>query len=109
MKALAISLGVPESAIILDEQGGGNYASLLHVRDIMESKGWTRMLLVTSRYNASRSHLLAVKNLPGITVSLTPVPRSVFFGGETDVAWKHVRAIIHEYLGIIYSWLKGYV
>jgi len=109
MKALAISLGVPESAIILDEQGGGNYASLLSARAVMKSKGWTRMLLVTARYNTFRSHLLAVKNLPDITVSLTPAPHSVFFGNDGNVAWKHVRAIIHEYLGIMYYWWKGYV
>ncbi len=109
MKALAVSLGVAESAIILEEVGGGNYVSLHNVKTIMESKGWTRMLLVTARYNTSRSHLLAVKNLPAITVSLTPAPHSVFFGNESTVAWKHVRAITHEYLGIIYYWWKGYI
>jgi uncharacterized SAM-binding protein YcdF (DUF218 family)/glycosyltransferase involved in cell wall biosynthesis len=109
MKALAVSLGVAESAIILEEVGGGNYASLHNAKAIMESKGWTRMLLVTARYNTSRSHLLAAKNLPAITVSLTPAPHSVFFGNESTVAWKHVRAITHEYLGIIYYWWKGYI
>lgn len=67
------------------------------------------MLLVTARYNTARSYLLAAKNLPGIMVSLTPAPHSVFFGDGHEVSWKHVRAIVHEYLGIVYYWWKGYV
>lgn len=109
MKALALSLGVPEQAIILEEAGGGNYESLLHVKRIMESAGWTRMLLVTSRYNTVRSRLVCRKNLPQMTVFLTPAPRSVFFGEGGLATWRQVRAIAHEYIGILYYWSKGYV
>ena len=109
MKALAVSLGIPEDVIILEEQGGGNYASLLNVQRIMESHHWTRMLLVTSRYNGVRSRLVATKHLSGITVTLTPAEGSLFFGDESQVDWRHVNAISHEYLAIVYYWLKGYV
>ena len=109
MKALTVSLGVPESAIILDERGGGNYTSLLNAKKIMESQGWASMLLVSSRYNTLRSRLVVEKNLSSMTVRFTPAPRSAFFGEEGPVRWKHVRAIIHEYLGIVYYWWKGYV
>jgi uncharacterized SAM-binding protein YcdF (DUF218 family) len=109
MKALAVSLGVPEGAIILDEVGGGNYGSLLNTKRIMESRGWTRMLLVTSRYNTARSRLVARKNLPDLAVRLTPAPVSVFFGNQQRVRVKHLRAIGHEYIGILYYWLKGYL
>lgn len=109
MKALALSLAVPEKAIILDESGGGNYESLLHVKRIMESAGWTRMLLVTSRYNTARSQLVCRKNLPQVTVFLTPAPRSVFFGEGGWATWGQIRAIAHEYAGILYYWGRGYV
>jgi uncharacterized SAM-binding protein YcdF (DUF218 family)/glycosyltransferase involved in cell wall biosynthesis len=109
MKALAMSFGVPDSAIILDERGGGNYASLINAKRVMEARGWTRMLLVTSRYNALRSRLVVKKNLSGMAVKITPSPKSAFFGEEESVAWRHVRAITHEYAGILYYWLKGYI
>ena len=109
MKALTISLGVPESAIILDERGGGNYASLLNARKILESQGWTSMLLVTSRYNTLRSRLVVENNLSSMTVRFTPALRSAFFGEEGPVRWKHVRAISHEYLAIVYYWVKGFI
>jgi len=109
MQALAVSMGVPMSAIILDDRGGGNYFTLLHVKQIMESHGWTSMLLVTSRYNTTRSRLVVEKNLPHIRVRFTPPPQSVFFGEEGRVAWQHLRSIIHEYLSIVYYWMKGYI
>jgi uncharacterized SAM-binding protein YcdF (DUF218 family) len=108
MKALAVSLGVPEEAIILDEKGGGNYGSLLNAKRIFEERGWRKMLLVTSRYNTARSRLVVEKNLGGFDVRLTPAPRSAFFGDGGAVSWKHVRAILHEYGAIAYYRLKGY-
>lgn len=109
MKALALDLGVPEDAIVLEERGGGNYASLLNTRAIMTARGWKRMLLVTSRYNAARSQLVARRNLPEATVRMTPSERSAYFGERRGVALRHVRAIAHEYVAILYYWWKGYV
>lgn len=107
MKALAVSLGVPDRAIILEQRGGGNYLSLLNVKRILDTEGWSRVLLVTSRYNTARSYLVARKNLPGVTVRLTPSPRSVFFGEQDRVTWGRLRAIAHEYGGILYYWVRG--
>ena len=109
MKALAVSLGVPEGAIILEQRGGGNYLSLLNVKRILDTEGWSRVLLVTSRYNTARSYLVARKNLPGVTLLLTPSPRSIFFGEQDRVTWERVRAIAHEYGGILYYWVRGYI
>jgi uncharacterized SAM-binding protein YcdF (DUF218 family)/glycosyltransferase involved in cell wall biosynthesis len=109
MKALAVSLGIPEGAIILEERGGGNYGSLLNIKRIMDSNGWHRMLLVTSRYNTVRSRLVVGKNLPDIDVRCTPAARSIFFGASDSVNWIQTRAILHEYGAIAYYWLKGYI
>ena len=109
MKALALDLGVPEGAIVLEERGGGNYASLLNTKEIMDSRGWTRMLLVTSRYNAVRSKLVASRNLPETVVLMTPPVRSAYFGDRGSVEVRHVGAIAHEYLTLAYYWWKGYV
>ena len=109
MRALAIELGVPQEAIVLDEQGGGNYASLLNARAIMQMRGWNRALVVTSPYNTVRSRLVIDRNLPDAVVRITPPIRSVYFGNRGEVALKHVRAIAHEYVAILYYWWKGYI
>jgi uncharacterized SAM-binding protein YcdF (DUF218 family) len=109
MKALALALGVPEEAIVLEERGGGNYASLLNAKAIMDARGWTRVLVVTSPFNTVRSRLVASRNLPDATVRLTPPTGSAFFGNRDEVRWRHIRAIVHEYLAILYYWARGYI
>lgn len=110
MKALAVSLGVPETDVLLEEVGGGNYGSLLNVKRLMEANGWTSMLLVTSRYNTLRSRLVATRNLPGIRVRLTSAAHSAFFGDEGPLGeWRQVRAILHEYGAIAYYWWRQYL
>jgi len=109
MKALAVSLGIPEDDVLLDELSGGNYRRLLNVKQIMEAHGWNSMLLVTSRYNTVRSRLVVEKNLPDIQVRITPASRSAFFGESGPMTWWQAAAILHEYEAIVYYWLRGYI
>lgn len=109
MKALAVSLGIPEASIVLDERGGGNYSSLLNVKRIMSQYRWSRMLLVTSRYNGLRSYLVTQKQLPDVEVHLTTASESAFFGDGRRVEWKHWHTILHEYAGILYYRCRGWV
>lgn len=109
MRALAVSLGVPESAMLVEDAHGGNYLRLLNVRRILDERGWSSMILVGSLYNGKRSRLIIEKNFPGRSVTITPAGRSAFFGNYGEVRWKHLRAIAHEYLSIAYYALKGYI
>lgn len=109
MRALALSLGVPESAIILNDEPGGNYLRLLYVQKVMDDRGWSRMILVGSHYNGMRSRLVIHKNYQRKVVAITPPPQSRFFGDRQQVTWKHVRAIAHEYMGLVYYWFKRYI
>ena len=74
MEALAVSLGIPGDKIILDEVGGGNYSSFLNIKRIMEDHGWTRILLVTSLYNGTRSKFVAEKKCPHCLPLLSTFP-----------------------------------
>lgn len=109
MKALAMALGVPERAILLDEVGGGNYGSLLNVKTMAREQGWTSLVVVTSRYNTRRSSLVVHENLPDLSVRVLAPAHSVFFGEREEVRWEHVRAIVHEYVAIVYYWAKRYI
>lgn len=56
MAALAVSLGVPESAIVRDDFGYSTYLSLLNARD---EYGARRVLIVTQKYHLSRAIYIA--------------------------------------------------
>lgn len=117
MKSLAISLGVPSEAIILEEGAGNTYEYVKSVKEILEKRKWEKALLVTSPYNMGRVSLVVDKIAQGASFIYTPAP-SYFYGYNPDIAieilprhisLKQIKAIIHEYLGIVYYYFKGYI
>ena len=109
MKALAIYLGVLSKDIILEEKASSAYQNVKFTSDIMKKHGWNSALVVSSPFNMRRVAMVYNKIAPEIQVCLTPVPTSGFYGNEKKVKWKHIKAIGHEYIAIIYYWLKGYI
>jgi uncharacterized SAM-binding protein YcdF (DUF218 family) len=118
MKLLAVSLGVPEGAIILEDKATNTYQNVRLTSKILEEKHYTKILLVTSPYNTLRASLVFRKYAPGIKVIYTPIPKSRFYEHGYDfkgrrvlkqINIKQIRGIVHEYLGILYYRLKGYI
>jgi len=119
MKALAISSGVPESAIILEDKAGSTYENVKFSSEILTKNNWNSILLVSSPYHMRRASSVFNKIARDIKVFCTPTPRSLFYlHGGRDIygrkIWKQVNihqidGILHEYLGIIYYWYKGYI
>lgn len=118
MKALAVSLGVPENAVILDDQAANTYENIKFTADILYRKAWNKILLVSSPYHMRRVSLIAKKIAPRIKFIYTPIPESRFYRrpiGENckgickQITLEQIKALMHEYLGIIYYWRKGYI
>lgn len=109
MQALAISLGVPGKAIILENQAGNTVTNVQFTHDILMQHGWRKALLVSSPYHMRRAVRVWRKQAPEVTVISTPIPVSRFYGGGSTVQLKQIQAIFHEYLGILYYWWKGYL
>jgi len=119
MKALAISLGIPEDAIILEDQARSTYQNVKFSNDILLSRGWNRILLVSSPYHMKRTSLVFNKVNSAIKVTYIPMTNSSFYAHpERDVygkrIWKRInlvqiKGLLHEYLGIVYYWLRGWV
>lgn len=109
MRALAINLGVPEERIVLDEIGGGSYASVRNMQRMAQERGWRSLLIITSRYNTTRTKLAAKANLLGIAGVVVAPPRSIFFGEGQEVQLRHLHAIVHEYVAIAYYKMRRYV
>lgn len=109
MKALAISLGIPAEDILVEERAANTYQNVVNVRPILDRHGWKTVLLVSSPYHMRRSLLVFRKQAPDVAVVPTPIPHSVFFNRSGGVKLQHWWAILHEYAGIVYYWLKGWI
>lgn len=119
MKALAVSLGVPEGIIILEDKAKNTYENVKFTKHILDKNNWKEILLVSSPYNMRRASLVFYKNAKDIKVTYTPILKSLFYSHESkDIygrkIWKQIniqqiKGILHEYLGILYYWWKGYI
>lgn len=118
MKALAVSLGVSEEAIILEHKAKNTYENVMFTEKILADKGWDEILLISSPYHMRRVSLVAKKITRRIKIIYTPIPKSRFYshgiGPNGEKVWKQInvqqiRGLMHEYLGIVYYWWKGYI
>jgi uncharacterized SAM-binding protein YcdF (DUF218 family) len=118
MKALAVSLGVPSESVNLEDKARNTYENVILTKEIMDRNKWRKVLVVSAPYHMRRVALVMRKNAPGIEPVFTPVPESIFYRhgvtkeGEPDIKqlnMRQLRAFIHEYLGIILYWLKGWI
>ena len=57
MRGLAITDGIPESAILVDPSGDDTYGNAVHTRDLMVAHGLKSAILVTSPYHLQRAVL----------------------------------------------------
>ncbi len=109
MKALAVSMGVPETALLLEREAGNTLENVVFTHRILQARGWRTALLVSSPYHMRRAIGVWRKQAPEVKVIATPIPLSRFYGNESGVTWRHIQAILHEYLGLLYYWWKGYL
>jgi uncharacterized SAM-binding protein YcdF (DUF218 family)/glycosyltransferase involved in cell wall biosynthesis len=118
MKVLAISLGVPADAIIVETESANTYKNVLNTKKILKEKGWNKILLVSSPYHMRRVSLVFKNIAKDIDAIYTPTPVSQFYGYNVnskgsyffrETTLKQLDGFKHEYLGIIYYWWKGYI
>lgn len=118
MKALAVSLGIPEEAIFLEDKSKNTYENVEFSKSILEKNKWREILLVSSPYHMRRVSLVVKKNAPEIRAVYTPIPKSLFYGQSNNVKGKimhkqinteQIKGLLHEILGIIYYWHKGWI
>lgn len=110
MELIAISLGVPEDNIVLEQKANSAYENVRYVLIIMKKNGWDSALVVSSPYNMLRVSLVFKNLRKGIKeIVYTPVLDSHFYSDVPEKRWAQMKAIWHEYLGIIYYWWMGYI
>jgi len=116
MKSLAVSLGVPKDAIILEEKAANTYQNVRFVKEILDKRSWKKVLLISSPYHMGRVSLVVKKIAPEITFIYTP-SESNFYSHDSApekiiarrINLKQIKGIVHEYMGILYYRWKGYI
>ncbi|MBU2541447.1 MAG: YdcF family protein [Candidatus Omnitrophica bacterium] len=118
MKALAVSLGMPEGRIILEDKAKNTYENVLFTGEILERNDWKEILLISSPYHMRRVSLVFRKNAPDTEVLYTPITKSLFYSHGINqegkkvlkqISLQQLKGILHEYLGIIYYYFQGYI
>lgn len=79
--AYLVERGVPEEALLLENDGSTSYESLEGVADLLDARGLDEVLIVTDPYHALRSRLIAEE--VGLDASASSTDSSVVTGGES--------------------------
>lgn len=119
MKALAVQLGVLEGDILLEDKAGSTYQNVKFTKEALDKNNWKDILLISAPYHMKRASLVFNKIANDINVTFVPLPHGSFYAhpDKTDDGrrvWKRtnlkqIKGILHEYLGIIYYWWKGWI
>jgi uncharacterized SAM-binding protein YcdF (DUF218 family) len=79
--------GVPDSALMLEDQGSNSYESLVAVEAMLSEANLRRVVIVTDPYHALRSKLTAGE--VGLDAAVSSTTTSVVGGGRSIV--RHVK------------------
>lgn len=109
MRDLALSLGVPAPAIVLETTGANTYEDVVRVHVVLKSRGWRRILLVSSPYNMRRATLVWEKQAPDIEVTPTPVPRTQFYAHDRGASLVQLEGLAREYAALVWYWWNGWL
>ena len=109
MRDSAVALGVPASAIVLEQRATNTYQNVTFVDDILRDHRSKSILLVTSPYHMRRATMVWRKVAPEITVTPTPPPRSQFYDHTRGATFEQLRGVLYEYLAILGYRLRGWV
>ena len=115
MKALAVSLGVPEGHIMLEEKARNTFENVEFTREILVKNGLDKILLISAPYHMRRASLVFHKVADDIQVTYVPIANSHFYQHKVrgiftrKISLSQISGIAHEYFGILYYRWKGWI
>jgi uncharacterized SAM-binding protein YcdF (DUF218 family)/glycosyltransferase involved in cell wall biosynthesis len=109
MRDLAMRLGVPASAILVENHGANTYDDVIRVRDVIRANGWRTILFVSSPYHMRRATAVWRKQAPDVSVVPTPVAESQFYAHGRGATLDQVRGLAREYVALAAYWWRGWI
>ncbi|MBX7058981.1 MAG: YdcF family protein [Leptospirales bacterium] len=109
-----LARGIPQSAIVIGDRSRNTAENAIETAALARSRGWTRVLLVTSAFHLPRATLCFRKQGLAVIPFPTDYYRSVVDPGPEGImpapgAMSLSTVAIKEYLGIVAYWLRGYI
>lgn len=99
----AQALGVPASAVVLEEAARSTEESAIYVAAIMRERGWTRVIVVSDGYHLYRAQLMFSRE--GVQAFPSPAQGT---GGPMRPLERAVRAN-REVVALAWYWLKTWL
>jgi len=109
MRALTESLGIPSAHIHTEARVSDTHSYVLRANEICAAQGWDTIVLLTSTYHGRRAQLTFARNAPALRVIYPTVPLGSFYAHRWGITPHQLRGILHEYLGMLYYWWKGWL
>ncbi len=107
MQEHALSLGIPQNAILLADRSRNTVQEAINVREIMSKHGYKSCILVTSPYHSKRS-LKIFRKVMGDKIQIISAPSESWF--SFDEWWKRKRdraRVFDEYAKFLWLLISG--
>jgi uncharacterized SAM-binding protein YcdF (DUF218 family) len=112
VKDRLVRLGVPADRILIESRSENTREHTLHLRPILQAHGIQRFVLVTSAEHMWRASSVFRKAgfefASSATSTASELPRSESTLRPSGQALQYSTAAAHEYLGLLYYWLRGW-
>lgn len=105
MKRQAMSLGVTEDHILVENKSHSTFENAQNSLKIVQSQGYKSAILVTSAYHTKRASIIFAQFFQGVELTICAVP---YDSSTPNNWWKdnhESKAVITEYLKIIWHYL----
>ena len=101
----ALSLGIPESAILMEDRSLTTFLNAKYSLKIVQQQGYKSAIVVTSQYHTLRTSIIFAQCFKGIDLTICPVPYDL---AMTHHWWKDsfsTQFVISEYLKLFWHYL----
>jgi uncharacterized SAM-binding protein YcdF (DUF218 family) len=105
MTQQALSLGIPQSALLLENQSQTTFENAEYSLKIVQDQGYKSAIVVTDWYHTRRASIIFAHFFKGINLTFCPVPCNPAI---TQSWWKNSNSrefVISEYLKLGYYYL----
>lgn len=107
MARLARELGVGSDSVMVENTSTSTHENARNTRRLLVQHGWRTALLVTSAPHSYRA--VRVFRQQGIDVYPAPVAFYEQYRFSIDGYWGLFKFALHEYIGLVYYWWRGWI
>jgi uncharacterized SAM-binding protein YcdF (DUF218 family) len=105
MKQQALSQGIPESAILLEDQSRTTFENAKYSFKIVQAQGFKSVIVVTSPYHTRRASIIFTQFFRGIFLTICPVPYNPAMTRNWGKDGYSTQFVVSEYLKLVWHYL----